>query len=91
MPKSHFACEYYNSVVWSKMEHDIQHYFIYCSLRIDKIYYFKHTCTTNVGDQLFSVVIIILSQYSLSVLQTGTIGYVTTKPLTFVHYSTGIV
>ena len=28
MPMSHFACEYYNSMVSSKiMEHDIQHYF----------------------------------------------------------------
>ena len=33
----------------------------------------------------FSCPIIILSQH------TGAIGYVTTKPLTFVHYSTGLV
>ena len=52
MSKSHFACEYYNSMVLSKiMEHDTQHYFLHCSLHvsIDKIYYFKHT--TNVTDQ----------------------------------------
>ena len=52
MPKSHFACEYYNSMVSSKiMEHDIQYYVLHCSLSIDKIYCFKHT---NVAEQFFS-------------------------------------
>ena len=81
MPTSHFACEYYNSVVSSKiMEHDIQYYVLHCSLSIDKIYCFSIQMWLS---NFFSC------HHSFVTIQRR--NSLCDHKATFVHYSTGIV